>query len=441
MRVCVFEDEGVANLEPLALTRPAFDLRCGAASLLERQLRFLAEDSAGTLGRVAAWVRPELADLCRLEHPELTVNDPGWLNAQDREGVVFVNARWLAPESVPGGSGGVRETQAPGPVVGLVGEVVAYAVLPAAEAVWNSQDLARHLTGWKETLPQRQTGGTLMDYPWDLVEANGSALEQDYRLWQATRERRPLPEGVALIGPPERVLIDPQARLEPSVVLDSTSGPVLLDRGALVQSFSRLEGPCYVGPHTQVLGARLRGSSLGAQCRIGGELEASIVQGQANKAHDGFLGHAYLGQWVNLGAGTHSSDLRNDYRPVRVHLAGREVDSGLLKVGCFLGDHLKSSIGALLNTGTAAGPFAQLLACGSLLPRWLPAFSHLAHGRLQERADLRGMFATAATVMARRGRAWTETHADFFLDLYERTAAERRQAIHDADLRRLRRVG
>jgi hypothetical protein len=191
-------------------------------------------------------------------------------------------------------------------------------------------------------------------------------------------------------------------------------------------------------PHTQVLAARLRGSSLGPQCRVGGEVEASILQGYANKAHDGFLGHAYLGQWVNLGAGTHSSDLRNDYRSVRLRVAGREVDTGLLKVGCFVGDHVKSSIGVLLNTGTAVGPFAQLLACGSLLPRWLPAFSQVAQGRLQERTDLRVMFATAATVLGRRGQVWSESHADFFLDLYARTAAERRQAIHDADLRRLR---
>jgi UDP-N-acetylglucosamine diphosphorylase/glucosamine-1-phosphate N-acetyltransferase len=440
MRVCVFEDDGVANLEPLTLTRPAFDLRCGAATLLERQLRLFGPDGAAG---AAAWVRPELADLCRLEHPELAVNDPGWAPSAKAGGehIVLVNARWLPPPERPvfGEDAAPGGPHLPG-FVGLVEGQVAYAVVPAADAEGlSAEGLARRLAGWQSALPQQRAGGALITYPWDLVEHNGAALEQDYQLWQDGRERRGLPEGVALVGPPGRVLLDPEARVEPCVLLDATRGPVLVDRGAVVQAFSRLEGPCYVGPQTHVLGARLHGGSLGPCCRIGGEVEACIVQGHSNKAHDGFLGHAYLGQWVNLGAGTCNSDLRNDYRPVRVRLAGREVDSGLLKVGCFLGDHVKSSIGSLMNTGTSAGPFAQLLA-GGLLPRWLPAFSTLAHGRLRERADLGALFATAATVLARRGRVWTEQHADFFLTLFEQSAAERRQAVRDDELRHLRRA-
>ena len=111
-----------------------------------------------------------------------------------------------------------------------------------------------------------------------------------------------------------------------------------------------------------------------------------------------------------------------------------------MKVGAYFGDHAKTSISALLNTGTMAGPFSQFLANGGLLPRVVPAFCRVAHGRLQERADLREMFDTAAVVMGRRGQAWTETHAEFFLGLYERTEDERQQLIREADQRRLRRV-
>ena len=101
------------------------------------------------------------------------------------------------------------------------------------------------------------------------------------------------------------------------MVADTTGGPVVIDREAVVTAFTRLEGPCYIGPRTQVHGAKIRaGTTLGPDCRIGGEVEASIVQGHSNKYHDGFLGHAYLGEWVNLGAGTQNSDLRNDYGEV-----------------------------------------------------------------------------------------------------------------------------
>src|SRR5207248_4742174 len=127
---------------------------------------------------------------------------------------------------------------------------------------------------------------------------------------------------------------------DPLIGADTTRGPVVIDRHAVITAFSRLEGPCYIGPHTHILGATIRaGTTLGPHCRIGGEVEASIIQGYTNKYHDGFLGHSYVGSWVNLGAGTHNSDLRNDYGPVTVTVAGRRVDTGRTKIGCYLGDH------------------------------------------------------------------------------------------------------
>src|SRR5262249_4344383 len=150
------------------------------------------------------------------------------------------------------------------------------------------------------------------------------------RHWRTHREAAPV-QGVTVQGPPERLLADPSARIEPLVLIDTTPGPVMIDRGAVVQAFSRLQGPCYVGPGTHVLAGRLAGTSIGPACRIGGEVESAIVHGYSNKAHDGFLGHSYVGEWVNLGAGSHTSDLRNDYGPVAVTLNGQKVSTGLLK--------------------------------------------------------------------------------------------------------------
>ncbi len=422
MRICIFEDAGVARLQPLTLTRPAFDLRCGALALWERQLRHFGAEEAGAL------VRPELLDLCRASCPGLYVNDPVWLNGGP---VLLVNARWLPPA----GGTAIPAT----PEVGLVGDQVAYAVVSAQEV----RDLALpnlgwHLAGWAQALPSRQAGGAMIDYPWDLIEHNGEALEQDYLLWHG-REGA-IPEGVSVLGPPERAVIDPLARVEPLVLLDTRKGPVLIDRGAVVRAFSRLEGPCYVGAWTQVLAARVSGSSFGPQCRIGGEVESSIVQGHSNKAHDGFLGHSYVGEWVNLGAGTITSDLRSDYAPVSVIVNGQKVDTGKLKVGSFLGDHTKASIGCLFNTGSLIGPFGMLVTAGALLPRVLPAFCSVGQGKVAERTDLGATFATAAAAMARRGQAWTEAQAEFFLGLYERTANERHKLLRDNEQRRVRRV-
>jgi len=295
------------------------------------------------------------------------------------------------------------------------------------------------LEEWTEKLPVRPAAGRMIAYPWDLIEHHAEALEQDYLHWNR-RGTTAQAAGVSVVGPAERCLVHPSARVEPLTLIDTTRGAVLIDRDAVVQAFSRVEGPCYIGPGTQVLGAKLRGASLGPQCRIGGEVEATIIQGYSNKAHDGFLGHSYLGEWVNLGAGTQVSDLRTDYATVCVNMGGNSVDTGLLKVGAFIGDHTKTSISAQVNTGSVFGPFDQLLTSGSFLPRSLPAFCRFGRGEIHERSDLREIFASATLAMARRSQEWTEAHAEFYFELYDRTAASRRQQMRESEQRRLRRA-
>src|SRR5262249_23608760 len=239
------------------------------------------------------------------------------------------------------------------------------------------------------------------------------------------------------VGPTGLLLVHPTARVDPMVVADTTRGPVVIDHDAVVSAFSRLEGPCYIGPGTHLLGAKVRlGTTLGPGCRVGGEVECSILQGQSNKYHDGFLGHSYVGEWVNLGAGTHNSDLRNDYGEVTVTVDGRPVATGLTKVGCFLGDHTKTGLGTLLNTGTSAGVFCNLLPSGAYLPRRVPSFCSWWNGALAEHGDLPRLLRTAGEVMRRRGAALTETHAALFRLLYDRSAPERRQALREAEERR-----
>jgi UDP-N-acetylglucosamine diphosphorylase/glucosamine-1-phosphate N-acetyltransferase len=421
MRIAIFEDNGHAALAPLSLTRPVFSLRSGAASLLDRQRRFFAADEAGAL------VQPERADLCRLNEPDLVCNDPAWLT---REPLVLVNGRWLPP---------LEQALLSGPRVGLVGDQVAYVVLPAGQgAELTASNLSWRLAEWAEKLPCHAAGGVLIQYVWNLIEHNGATLEQDYQLWQARGV--PQPGGLPVVGPAERFRAAPTARIEPMVLIDTTRGPVLVDDRAVVQAFSRLEGPCYVGPDTQVLGARVRGSSVGPQCRIGGEVEATVIHGHSNKAHDGFVGHSYLGEWVNLGAGTQVSDLRTDYARIRMRVGGVSVDTGLIKLGVVMGDHTKTSINTLINTGTTVGVFAQLLTSGALMPRGVPSFCQVGQGGLQERSDLREMFAGAATAMGRRDREWTPAHAELFFTLFEQTADERHQLIRESEQRRLRRV-
>jgi UDP-N-acetylglucosamine diphosphorylase/glucosamine-1-phosphate N-acetyltransferase len=424
MRVCIFEDNGVRLLEPLTLTRPAFALWCGARTLLDRQRSAFGANQEGL------WVRPELVESCRLYYRDLPVNDESWLREAR---VVLVNARWLPPQEASG-------WDTPG--VGVVDGQVAWLVLEAGACLPDDTEaIERWLADQRRRLPERDAGGTLLDYLWEVVDENGVMLARDKAWFRDSHAHRAPPSQVAVQGSADRFLLAEDATVEPFVTADTRGGPVLIDRGAIVHSFTRLEGPCYIGAGTQILGAKIRaGTTLGPQCRVGGEVEASIMQGFANKYHDGFLGHSYVGEWVNLAAGTQTSDLRNDYDTVRVIVAGQRRPTGRTKVGSFIGDHTKTALGALLNTGSAIGAFANLLPSGTLLPPVVPSFCQLNRGQLQEQWDLRKLFATAATAMRRRGQTLTDQHKDLYYALYERTAADRARAIRDGEVRQLRRT-
>lgn len=424
MRLCLFEDRFCPWLEPLSLTRPVFDLLCGATSLGEKQLRWFRADSAGVL------LRPALADLYRLEHPGVPANDLAWLRAEQ---VVLVNGRWLPPPTPP---------RLPDhPQVALVDNVVAYAVVPAEQlhhcSVGTLEDC---LENWKHHLPQTPADGVMIQYPWQLVQHNAQQLHHDLTTghlgWENANER----EQVAIVGPRELAQVHPEAHLDPFVVLDTTGGPIRIERGAVVTAFSRIEGPCWIGPDTHVLGAKVRaGTTLGPNCRVGGEIEASIVHGHSNKYHEGFLGHSYVGEWVNLGAGTHTSDLRNDYGEVTVVVNETRIKTGLNKVGCFIGDHTKTGLGTLINTGSNLGVFCNVLPAGPLTPRFIPSFCWWWNGRLSEARPLPELLATAKKVMVRRGKTLTEVHAALFRHLQEQTAPLRRRLIQEIEPRWMKR--
>lgn len=423
MRVCHYEDRAAADLEPLTLTRPVFDLLCGQDSLADKQARHFQASAR------AAVVRPYLAEVVRQQSPGLAVNDFGRLDAGF---IVVVNGRWLPPAAVAAGLSG--------PCVGLVGDEPAYAVVDAASFTARTPEaVEEQMEKWKATLPCREAGGRLFRRLWEIVSHNADQIIADDE--DAVHKREGAPPAVlpAVIGPRKRLHVHHSARIDPFVAADMTGGPVVIGPDAVVTAFTRLEGPCVIGPRTQVHGAKVRaGTTLGPDCRIGGEVEASIVQGRSNKYHDGFLGHAYLGEWVNLGAGTQNSDLRNDYGEASVFVNGRLVRTGQTKVGCFLGDHTKTAVGVLLNTGTNAGVFCNLLP-GGLLPRRLPSFVRCLDGRLSNNGDPEWLLKTAAKVMARRSCELTPAHAALYRAVFDETDADRRAALYDAERRALRR--
>ena len=151
-------------------------------------------------------------------------------------------------------------------------------------------------------------------------------------------------------------MVDSGAEIEGYVTLDVRLGPIIVDRGASVESFSRITGPCYLGPRVKVSSAQIGGgTSIFDSCRVGGQVENSIFMPYTNKAHLGYVGDSYVGSFVNLGAGSTFSNLKNTYGNVRLTVAGKKVDSGMLKLGPAIGDMAKLSIGSLVYAGKFVG--------------------------------------------------------------------------------------
>jgi UDP-N-acetylglucosamine diphosphorylase / glucose-1-phosphate thymidylyltransferase / UDP-N-acetylgalactosamine diphosphorylase / glucosamine-1-phosphate N-acetyltransferase / galactosamine-1-phosphate N-acetyltransferase len=422
MRLCLVEDVAASLLEPLTLTRPVHELLLGVSTLSSKLAR--AFGVGGGPQRRSCVIRSYLVAAQRQRDPHVVVNDRDWLA---RGPVVVANSRWVPPV-------GFRAPDDYGPWVGLCDGQAACALVGPEEAV----SLEPHgVDSWFERVAAKyggtELGGEWIVRPWDLVARNGAYLERDFveggRAGVTNRHLSTL----ALVGPADRLRIHETARIDPYTVFDTTNGPIILGPNVWVQPFTRIEGPCSIAADTQLFRANLRGCvTIGPTCRIGGEVEAAIVHGYSNKYHEGFLGHAYVGEWVNLGAITSNSDLRNDYGEVRVPLQGDPIPTGQAKVGCFIGDHTRTGMGSMLNTGTAVGVMCNVLPAGILLPKHVPSFTAVLYGRVAPGFSLDKIFETARTVMGRRGRDFNEAEEQLYLTLYDQTRLERERAFQRA---------
>ena len=404
-----------SNFYPLALSRPIWDLRCGMSSLADK---LVAKVGAG---EVAGFLPPYLADVYR-EQSAWPMNDVTRLTGDD---LLLVDARVKAQAfDVP--------PVGPSQVAWAADGRCLYARIARADlARLDTSSLETLLATARNVLPTVTAEIATWNYTWDLVLANPTVLAQDFAAAGRHGCEGTLEEQVAIRGSRADVYVAPGARVHPLVVIDAEHGPVYIDEGAEIHPFTRIEGPCYIGKKSILLGAKCReGSSIGPMCRVGGEVEESIIHGYSNKYHDGFLGHAYVGEWVNLGALTTNSDLKNDYSNVTITLDGKTwIDTGSTKVGSLIGDHTKTSIGTLLNTGAYVGAMALIAGTGKPLPKFIPSFAWFLEGVVTKGFGKRKLYETAKIAMGRRKRVWTPAQEAMWDEIFRLTAGPRAEAV------------
>lgn len=423
----LFEDEGAGRFEPVALTRSVARLRLGLWTHRERWARIFSDRSAIALVRDC---------LARVEE-----GSGGWaaVNGAPDDDLLFVAAaagrpsaeteaavRGLGPgEAVLSGGrllGARAGGEAAAALAGLLREAAGSEPLPGGAG----PDWARSLedAGFKVSDgPEDARTETLLD----LVETNADALREDFAL-AAAGSAPPDPAafpGTHLIAP-ERMRFGAGVRIDPGSVLDAREGPIALGDGTHVSAGCILVGPLGAGRECVLKPAARVGSgvSLGPVCRIGGEVHTTIVQGWSNKQHDGFLGHSYLGCWVNLGAATDTSDLKNDYGAVTITLAGEPFATGRTGVGSLIGDHTKTAIHTRLNTGSVLGVSANVFA-PDFPDRETPSFTW-GGGPVREEYRLAKAVRVAATVTSRRGVELGPAEEALFARLHRATEERRR---------------
>ena len=374
----LYDDERARQFEPFALTRPASELRAGALLLRERWERALGERAAAS---VAA---PHLAHFAEFDAPPVAAD--GRLAA----GSIVANSRFAVSLGPLDRDAGVWRAGGRVAAVRLARDV------EVAELDGGAMALDALVgSGARET----SVVGRWVDEVWELVGALNAQLLEDLPQLATGLPEAELPAGVHVAGG-HRVTFEPGATVEPFALLDARAGPIHLAAGATVHAFTRLAGPCYVGRSSSVLGDRVSSCSIGDACRVRGEMSVTVLLGHANKGHDGFVGHSYLGRWANLGAGTTTSNLKNTYGPVALWTPAGLRDTGLQFLGSLLGDHAKTGIGTRLTTGSVIGAGANLYG-SSMPPKYVEPFAW-GDGAPYGAYDLDKFLTVAERAMSRR---------------------------------------
>jgi len=347
----------------MTATRPLASLRFGDVTLAERIARWAKMPCEGGLVRGALKGFEEEGSIRSVSPPPDA--GPG--------GTLFWNSRAVPEPGTPFPELGARPTviEVQGRFAGLwlpPGRPLPQAAdaLPTGRPVDESADLSAA----DGEVPTVDCAGVWLDAPWQLIELNprflAADLEDFHGLGADGRPSHHRFEGSPGVhierGHP--VWIENDVDIGPGVVLDTTEGAIRLDQGVRVLGPARLVGPLHLAWDSWILGGHVGSSSIGPVCKVRGEVSESVMLGWCNKSHDGHLGHALLGRWVNLGAGTSNSDLRNDYGTVKVTLDGERIDTGITKLGAMIGDHVKTGIGTLLTTGAIIGAGSQIASGG-----------------------------------------------------------------------------
>ncbi len=415
MHLCLFEDLSVKHLQPLTYLNPVFELRSGCTTLREKLLTLFPRIPVTILTR--AYLQNYAAELYPgMTSPSLPDDD-----------ILFINGRSLLDESVIS----IVKKHSHRDFVGMIDDEIAIAYVSRKHipAVQNHLRDDEDVLGLFRRFPTVQLKGKMIRHSWDLVYSNSEEIEKDFRRINKKKvhsSQGKFYSGAYLLNK-KNIIVGKGSIVKPGVVLDAEHGPIIVGNNVTIMPNSVIEGPVFIGNGSTIkAGAKIYpGTSIGVECKIGGEVTRSIIQSYSNKAHDGFLGDSYLGSWVNLGADTNTSNLKNTYGNVIVVVNGKPIDSGKQFVGLTMGDHSKSGINVMFNTGTVIGVSCNVFGEG-MPPKYLPSFSWGNSGSYSI-FTIEKSIEIAGRMMERRGLNPSKAYREVLRHVFTTTKKERKQ--------------
>ena len=404
MQIICFEDNRVDQLRPVNLARPTYAIGCASLRLVDWLRRFR--------GSLSAAVRPHLSVIQQLDYSVESFAD----SVDDPEGAILVNARVAPVLAVEQTLRRLAESGRGVCIRDEEDESILAARLTAADLASPQDQTIETLLLQADSLPVSDLQLEAFRWPHDIVRLHMREMPGAMEWRLAHDEFRETSEGVFV---KEGVEIGEYASI------DTSDGPILLEDNVRVGPFCFLSGPVHAGPGTRVIehAALKDGVALGHTVKIGGEVEASVIEPYTNKQHHGFLGHSYLGSWINLGAGTCNSDLKNTYGTINIQYGSEKLATEMQFLGCFIGDYSKTAINTSIFTGKVIGVCSMMYGfVTSNVP------SYVNYARLFGQTSLLPpdvMINTQQRMFARRNVRQRECDQQLIRDMYELSVDER----------------
>ena len=390
MNFILFDGNVRNQLLPFTFTRPVADIRVGILTIREKW-EYLLGFTTTTITE----------DYLSEKYPFLELDSN-----------IFINASFLPSQNLVNNVKGLQENQA----LFFEDEPIAFFASEGQEVDFDTCDVIQY--NYHDVLR--------IEHTWDIFSKNGEAIKRDFEMLTNGRESQAIPEGTWTRNP-ENIFIEEGAKME-FCTLNASEGPIYIGKDAEIMEGSLVRGPFALCEHaTLKMGTKIySNTTIGPNCKVGGEVNNSVIFGYSNKGHDGFLGNSVIGEWCNLGADTNNSNLKNNYAEVRLwsYEAESFAPTGLQFCGLMMGDHSKCGINTMFNTGTVVGVSANIF--GSGFPRnFIPSFSWGGSGGFTTYKTDKA-FEVAKVVMSRRNIELSEVDIKILENVFEETSKWRK---------------